>query len=56
MLETGEWNTSGELRAEDSIDGGNQTHRGLLAWARHHNEQEEISRLQCELAELIAQL
>ena len=29
---------------------------GLLAWARHHNEQEEISRLQCELAELIAQL
>ena len=29
---------------------------GLLSWAKQHNDQDEISRLQCELAGLIAQL
>ena len=29
---------------------------GLLAWAKQHNDQDEISHLQCELLGLIAQL
>lgn len=29
---------------------------GVLEWAKQHNDQDEISRLQCELPGLIAQL